>query len=204
MLRMRFATIAVASALWMPQPHHAARTRRRVADDDWATGEFAARCAPMEPSADLSPETVASATLRGLQFVDVPHENAGLERAYNFMTPPCRAAVAQTEDRELERFVARGLLSPSLQPFVGCSRIDFGELTRIEGTATRGAMASVSARVVASPLAATRHPSGIPKRDAALPEHAFVVRLQQDRRTATWRVTALIDAVGGQGHQRLY
>ena len=171
-----------------------------AAEPDWSKGEFAARSAPMSPDADLSPESVASSCLRGLQFVDIPHKNAGLERAYNFMTLPCRVLVSdrgrQIENRGLDVFVERGLLSPLLQPFIGASRIDFGEMSVIDGTPTRGAMASVSVHIVASPLAATRHPSGIPKDTPELPEYTFAVRLQQDRRTKTWLVVDVIDAAG--------
>ena len=173
---------------------------RVAAEPDWTKGEFAARSAPMSPDADLSPESVASSCLRGLQFVDIPHKNAGLERAYNFMTLPCRVLVSdrgrQIENRGLDVFVERGLLSPLLQPFIGASRIDFGEMSVIDGTPTRGAMASVSVHIVASPLAATRHPSGIPKDTPELPEYTFAVRLQQDRRTKTWLVVDVIDAAG--------
>ena len=91
------------------------------------------------------------------------------------------------------------LLSPLLQPFIGASRIDFGEMSVIDGTPTRGAMASVSVHIVASPLAATRHPSGIPKDTTELPEYTFAVRLQQDRRTKTWLVVDVIDGCG-RGH----
>jgi len=37
-----------------------------LAVDDWLTGELAARCAPMEPSPDLSVQQVVSAALRGV------------------------------------------------------------------------------------------------------------------------------------------
>mmetsp|Transcript_2081 Transcript_2081/g.6609 ORF Transcript_2081/g.6609 Transcript_2081/m.6609 type:complete len:258 (+) Transcript_2081:22-795(+) len=213
----RAATTAHVSAFWAAPKSRLSRTRLRAeefffenhgvateveervaAEPDWTKGEFAARSAPMSPDADLSPESVASSCLRGLQFVDIPHKNAGLERAYNFMTLPCRVLVSdrgrQIENRGLDVFVERGLLSPLLQPFIGASRIDFGEMSVIDGTPTRGAMASVSVHIVASPLAATRHPSGIPKDTTELPEYTFAVRLQQDRRTKTWLVVDVIDA----------
>ena len=214
--RNRAATTAHVSAFWAAPKSRLSRTRLRAeefffenhgvvateervaAEPDWSKGEFAARSAPMWPDADLSPESVASSCLRGLQFVDIPHKNAGLERAYNFMTLPCRVLVSdrgrQIENRGLDVFVERGLLSPLLQPFIGASRIDFGEMSVIDGTPTRGAMASVSVHIVASPLAATRHPSGIPKDTTELPEYTFAVRLQQDRRTKTWLVVDVIDA----------
>ena len=212
----RAATTAHVSAFWAShksrlsrlraeefffENHGVVATEERVATEpDWMKGEFAARSAPMSPDADLSPESVASSCLRGLQFVDIPHKNAGLERAYNFMTLPCRVLVSdrgrQIENRGLDVFVERGLLSPLLQPFIGASRIDFGEMSVIDGTPTRGAMASVSVHIVASPLAATRHPSGIPKDTPELPEYTFAVRLQQDRRTKTWLVVDVIDAAG--------
>ena len=217
-LRNRAATTAHGSAFWASHKSRLSRTRLRAeefffenhgvvateervaAEPDWTKGEFAARSAPMSPDADLSPESVASSCLRGLQFVDIPHKNAGLERAYNFMTLPCRVLVSdrgrQIENRGLDVFVERGLLSPLLQPFIGASRIDFGEMSVIDGTPTRGAMASVSVHIVASPLAATRHPSGIPKYTTKLPEYTFAVRLQQDRRTKTWLVVDVFDAAG--------
>ena len=170
------------------------------AGDDWATAELSARCAPMAPSADLAPEQVLAGVFRGLQFVDVPSENAGLVRAYRFLELSARVAVAgvgrQVENRGEATFVARGHLSPLLQPFIGAARIDFEPLTRIAGTQTRGEIATATARVTASPLTATRHPSGIPRAvaldDGALPVHTFSLRLQKQRRpplSGAWLVT---------------
>ena len=99
-----------------------------MAVDDWAVGEFAARCAPMEPSQDLGPGQVVSACFRGLQFVDIPTKNAGLERCHAFMTLGARVAVTavgrQEENRGVDVFIERGQLSPVLRPFFGASRID--------------------------------------------------------------------------------
>lgn len=208
--RLVLVVVACASALLQqPRVERWRGQRRRLkaeADEEcevaeqWATGEFTARCAPLEPSAELPPEAVVANLCRGLQFVDVPRKNAGLERCYNFMTLPCRVAVSgqgrQLENRGLDKFIDRGFLSPQLQPFIGCSSLEFGEMSRIDGTATRGALASVSVRVRASPLTATRHPSGLPKDDRDLPEFVFAIRLQRERRppmTGQWYVTDLID-----------
>ena len=171
-----------------------------MAVDDWAVGEFAARCAPMEPSQDLGPGQVVSACFRGLQFVDIPTKNAGLERCHAFMTLGARVAVTavgrQEENRGVDVFIERGQLSPVLRPFFGASRIDIGELTEIAGTPTRGALASVALRVVGSPMGAMRHPSGIPKDDIALSNHIYAVRLEKQRRPPprdVWLITDIID-----------
>ena len=171
-----------------------------MAVDDWAVGEFAARCAPMEPSADLGPGQVVSACFRGLQFVDIPTKNAGLERCHAFMTLGARVAVTavgrQEENRGVDVFIERGQLSPVLRPFFGASRIDIGELTEIAGTPTRGALASVALRVVGSPMGAMRHPSGIPKDDISLSNAIFAVRLEKQRRPPprdVWLITDIID-----------
>ena len=92
-----------------------------MAVDDWAVGEFAARCAPMEPSQELGPGQVVSACFRGLQFVDIPTKNAGLERCHAFMTLGARVAVTavgrQEENRGVDAFFTEdrraGLRSPS-------------------------------------------------------------------------------------------
>ena len=171
-----------------------------MAVDDWAVGEFAARCAPMEPSQELGPGQVVSACFRGLQFVDIPTKNAGLERCHAFMTLGARVAVTavgrQEENRGVDVFIERGQLSPVLRPFFGASRIDIGELTEIAGTPTRGALASVALRVVGSPMGAMRHPSGIPKDDIALSNAIFAVRLEKQRRPPprdVWLITDIID-----------
>ena len=171
-----------------------------MAVDDWAVGEFAARCAPMEPSQDLGPGQVVSACFRGLQFVDIPTKNAGLERCHAFMTLGARVAVTavgrQEENRGVDVFIERGQLSPVLRPFFGASRIDIGELTEIAGTPTRGALASVALRVVGSPMGAMRHPSGIPKDDIALSNAIFAIRLEKQRRPPprdVWLITDIID-----------
>lgn len=151
----------------------------------------------MEPSADLSPEQVLSSVFRGLQFVDLPHENAGLERCYAFMTLEARVSASgagrQLENRGVDLFVERGGLFPSLRPFIGASKLEFGEVTIIPATQTRGAMASVSVKVVFSPLTATRHPCGIPREAVVeLPESAFAIRMQQQRRpplSGAWLIT---------------
>ena len=200
--------LAVVSTAWQParKPQKLRPRAQPEADeecmavDDWAVGEFAARCAPMEPSQDLGPGQVVSACFRGLQFVDIPTKNAGLERCHAFMTLGARVAVTavgrQEENRGVDVFIERGQLSPVLRPFFGASRIDIGELTEIAGTPTRGALASVALRVVGSPMGAMRHPSGIPKDDIALSNHIYAVRLEKQRRPPprdVWLITDIID-----------
>ncbi|CAH0380389.1 unnamed protein product [Pelagomonas calceolata] len=169
-----------------------------IAVDDWAVGEFAARCAPMEPSQDLGPGQVVSACFRGLQFVDIPTKNAGLERCHAFMTLGARVAVTavgrQEENRGVDVFIERGQLSPVLRPFFGASRIDIGELTEIAGTARGSRVGGVEA--VGSPMGAMRHPSGIPKDDIALSNAIFAIRLEKQRRPPprdVWLITDIID-----------
>ena len=58
--------------------------------DLWSVqGEVLAKSLPTEPSPDLSAEDVIASLLRGLQFKEVPHVNAGLERCYQFSDLAC-------------------------------------------------------------------------------------------------------------------
>lgn len=103
-------------------------------------------------------------------------------------------------------------LAAGPQPFIGAARLDFGEITTIDGTPTRGAIVSCTVRVRAAPALAARHASGLARtaehdgdgggaalHPSGLPVATFAVRLQQQRRPplqGAWLVTDLIDAGG--------
>ena len=75
----------------------------------------------------------------------------------------------------------------------------FGPTTVIEGTRTRGALASISVRVISNPMEAARYPSGVGvKEGLSLRETIFAVRLERQRHNGLWLITDLIDnnAVG--------
>ena len=196
------------------QPDAADESLRREADD-WTMGELAARRAPMEPSQDLGPGQVVINCFRGLQYVDIPTKNAGLERCHAFMTLGARVAATavgrQQENRGVDLFIERGRLSPVFKPFFGASRIDIGELTEIPGTPTRGALASVALRVMKLRSGTKPKDDGEPKykvlfeleategvvdADDVLSSQIFAVRLEKQRRPPprdVWLITDIID-----------
>jgi hypothetical protein len=52
-------------------------------DSIWSmAGEVAAQCLSSEPSADLSPEQVITANIRGMKSHNLPHPDARLERCF--------------------------------------------------------------------------------------------------------------------------
>ena len=88
---------------------------------------------------------------------------------------------------ELESFIARAADSPQLQPFIASENIEFGEVTRIEGTPTRGAIVCVPARVTS-------------------PENLrmMAIRLEQQRRPplqGAFLVTEVIDSAMVQSNR---
>ena len=132
----------------------------------WAeVGALAAANLPMEPASELSEVDILSAIFRGLMYNDVPQPDTGLQRCFAFMTLPCKKLVTGhgnvPEERTLEKFLEYAKSSPKIAPFIGAKDIEFGELSVIAGTATRGAIASMPLRVttpIRSPLV---HDSGL-------------------------------------------
>lgn len=60
---------------------------------------------PTEPSSELSAEDVVFAVIKGLQYNDVPCEDAGLERLYRFSDLYCRFSItARQGAKTVERF----------------------------------------------------------------------------------------------------
>ena len=175
-------------------------------------GELAARSLPMTPDAELTPETVTLGIFRGLQFNDVPHRNAGLQRLFEFTTLNCRVALSgvgrQVENRPMDVFVEKAAIGP-LQPIIGASKVQFGPVSIMQGTPTRGAMANLNVKAQAAPEYALRHPSGHLKNQVApaAPFRIFQVRLQQQRGgplAGAWMVTDIIDlSVVASAHRPL-
>lgn len=165
-------------------------------------GELAARSLPMLPDAKLTPETVTLGIFRGLQYNDIPHQNAGLERLFQFTTLNCRVALSgvgrQVENRGLDEFVERAAFGP-IQPTIGASKVQFGPVSIIQGTQTRGAMANLNVRAQAAPQYMLQHRSGHLKNQltSEAPYTIFQVRLQQQRGgplAGAWMVTDIIDS----------
>lgn len=168
----------------------------------WATaGETAALNLPNEPNAKLSAEEVICAIIRGLQYNNVPSENAGLIRCYNFMDLPCKKLVTGygnvPEERTLEMFLKHAAESPKLKPFMNANSIEFGPHSSILGTPTRGEIVSMPMRVCVAedPF---QYDSGITRNGLGLesPKRTFMIRLQKQRRPplpGAYLVTDIID-----------
>ena len=95
---------------------------------------------PSGPSPSLDAEFIVSLICFGLQHLDTPDPDRGLERLFYFATSECRAALtARRGIEELDRFVGHAN-SQALQPLLRCSDFDVGEPILIPGTPTRGAI----------------------------------------------------------------
>mmetsp|Transcript_24271 Transcript_24271/g.65633 ORF Transcript_24271/g.65633 Transcript_24271/m.65633 type:complete len:207 (+) Transcript_24271:465-1085(+) len=85
-----------------------------VVGDLWSVqGAVLAQELPSEPSADMSAYDMIVALLRGLQFNDVPHANAGLERCYAFTDLACKKLVTGHGNGTIHFFpdFSRGMIS---------------------------------------------------------------------------------------------
>ena len=174
--------------------------------DLWtAKGPVLAQELANEPSAEMSAEDVVVAVLRGLQYPDVPKPDQGLLRCYNFMDLPCKKLVTGygnvPEERTLEKFLGYARESAKLTPFMGCATLQFGELTLIPATATRGEIACMAVRVRPSVRSKLQFDSGFertnihPGAKFAAP-HTFMIRLQRQRRpplSGVFLITDLVD-----------
>ena len=169
-------------------------------ESDWLTSEFTLLNMPTEPSPELSPETVAIACARSLQWVDHPTPNEGLVRVFPFMTWECRKVVTARQGGDtVERFCQYGLLSPALQPFMGAYRIDVGNVTMTPARPPmRGALASFPIIIQGASVLALQHPSGMNRTGgiSTPPETRMVMRLEKQRRPPLqdcWLVRELLD-----------
>mmetsp|Transcript_12045 Transcript_12045/g.30134 ORF Transcript_12045/g.30134 Transcript_12045/m.30134 type:complete len:224 (+) Transcript_12045:122-793(+) len=114
--------------------------------------EFAALSLPMEPSVDLSPDDVILALNRGLRFNDLPNKDSGLERCYNFANTMCRAAIGGDGGKtgshvvSLEQFI-KYANNPTFGSMFNNKGFEREEVNVIEGTPTRGALATQVVRV---------------------------------------------------------
>ena len=157
------------------------------------TDELASLSLPDSPHPDLGPGEVALAVCRGLQHGNVPREDAGLARAFAFITWECRKAVTARQGADtIERFVEYGSRSPVLLPLMNAVAVDVhvNDITITAGTQTRGAMASVRVDAFGAKLE-----EGYSD-DAALIPTTFAVQLQQERRpplSGCWLIRDVVD-----------
>ena len=139
---------AVFAFACAPQRHQFARPRASLSATaaDPADTALQALSLPAQPSPTLDASDVCLAICRGLQHVDVPTQDRGFERLFYFATYECRAALTARRGKEtLERFVEECTTRPSqaLSPLVRCGAFTLDEATMIEGTPTRGALATI-------------------------------------------------------------
>mmetsp|Transcript_23479 Transcript_23479/g.36236 ORF Transcript_23479/g.36236 Transcript_23479/m.36236 type:complete len:422 (+) Transcript_23479:196-1461(+) len=170
-------------------------------------GDMAAFGLPSKPSPDLSAEHVVSAIVRGLQYNDIPTNNTGVVRCYEFMDLMCKKGVTGygniPEERTLDFFLPHAMSSPKLRPFIGCESVVMGNVSYIPGTQTRGTIATCPVKVVPTDDPVL-HDSGF-VRDAIrlhAPEQTFMFHLQQQRRpplAGAYIVTNIVN-VAAQKH----
>ena len=149
---------------------------------------------PMRPSPDLEPIEIVNACFGGLQQPDEPLPDAGYERLFHFCTYTCRKAItARMGADSLANFTKHTELSPAVQPFTRAASIRIvDEPTIIQGTPTRGPMATVGVDVFIAP--SFRHASGYEKESDAPEALRFAIRLQQERRPPkNWLITEILD-----------
>lgn len=168
-------------------------------ETDWWQSELTLLNAPSEPNPDLSAETVALSCIRSLQWVDHPTESHGLKYCFDFMTYGCREVVTgRRGGKNVDNFIEYGFFSPALQPFMGASRVELGELTYTPAKAPlRGALASFPVNIYGAPVLAVQHPSGMSRNGIAEPPVTrMVLRLEQQRRPPNqdcWLITEILD-----------
>jgi hypothetical protein len=167
---------------------------------DWIQGELTLLNLPTEPSPNLDAETVALACCRSLQWVDYPTELAGLKRCFEFFTFQCRKTVtARQGGQTVERFCEYGLLSPALQPFMGATRVELGNVTFTPAQPPlRGALASFPVVITGASILSVQYPSGFDRPGIAAqpPKTHMVLRLEQQRRPpgqGCWLVKEVLD-----------
>jgi hypothetical protein len=167
---------------------------------DWIQAELTLLNAPAEPSPDIDPEAVALTCCRSLQWVDYPTKMAGLKRCFDFFTFECRKTVtARQGGQTVERFIEYGVLSPALQPFMGATRVEIGNVTLTPAQPPlRGALASFPVVITGAAILSVQYPSGIERSGitSQLPVTHMVMRLEQQRRPpgqGCWLVKEVLD-----------
>mmetsp|Transcript_13166 Transcript_13166/g.18633 ORF Transcript_13166/g.18633 Transcript_13166/m.18633 type:complete len:404 (-) Transcript_13166:292-1503(-) len=172
-------------------------------------GDMAAFGLPSTPSADLSAEHVVSAIVRGLQYNDIPTNNTGIVRCFEFMDIMCKKGVtgygSLPEERTLEFFVPHAIHSAKLRPFIGCETVVMGNVSYIPGTLTRGTIATCPVKVVprADPIL---HDSGFARDAIRLnqPEQTFMFHLQQQRRPPLQGAYTVTDIVNVESRKHWF
>ena len=189
MARARAVIIALTAASGLQPlrpPARASIVRPAVTDANAAL--------PMRPSPDLEPIEIVNACFGGLRTPDEPLPDAGYERLFYFCTYTCRKAItARMGADSLANFTKHTELSPAVQPFTRAASIRIvDEPTIIQGTPTRGPMATVGVDVFIAP--SIRHASGYEKESDAPEALRFAIRLQQERRPPkNWLITEILD-----------
>lgn len=175
----------------------------RLNESDWDAGMETISnmmTLPTEPNAKFSAFDVAQFCIRSLQLVDEPSENAGLQKCFPFFTWECRKLVTARKGGDtVDRFCKYGLLSPSLQPFMGARRIDVGDITILpENPPMRGAIATCCVKIHTSNIFTVTHLSGMGRNGVRQepPVVDMVVRLEKQRRPPyqnCWLVKEIMD-----------
>ena len=110
-----------------------------------SSDQFAALALPINPDPSLSPENVITCLMRGLRWNDIPKQNTGLERCYNFADSMCRAAVGGRSSNaagvSLENFIAYAM-NPVFSKMVNCAGFETEPINVLPGSETRGALAT--------------------------------------------------------------
>lgn len=152
---------------------------------------------PGQPSPHLSPLDIVHALCRGLQHVHRPSEHDGLRRVYAFASYECRMALTTRKGAVsgVERFVE----TAELHTLPGCLNFALGAATVIDGTQTRGAIATVPVDV--SDAVPFRGPSGFElspppgEQQGDVRTERYRFQLQQERRPpleGCWMVTSIL------------
>jgi hypothetical protein len=171
---------------------------------DWLEAELTLKSSPKFPNPDLLPHQVATICCRSLQWIDYPAVDAGLRRCYRFFTPECRRLVtgrqySSAADDSLEQFCQYASLSPALQPFMGATRVEVGDVTLTPAQPPmRGALASFPIVIHGAPVLSILHASGMIRGGVASspPTTHMVMRLEEQRRPphqACWMVREIMD-----------
>jgi hypothetical protein len=107
--------------------------------------QFAALALPLQPDPFLSPQDVITCLMRGLKWNDVPKQNTGLERCFNFADAMCRAAVGGHSSNaagvSLDNFI-RYAQNPVFSKMVSCQGFEVEPINVLPGSETRGALAT--------------------------------------------------------------
>jgi hypothetical protein len=166
--------IALPLLLQIPTPPPGMFAARRVPSPLLLAGQL-----PMHPCPELSPEGVVLALCRGLQQNNIPDDNAGLKRLFEFCTYECRAALTTRKgykDPTGQRFVQHA----EVWTLKGCRAFRFvGEPTVIQGTQTRGALATIAVDV--DEVVGFRFASGYERTDRDACERADDIPVKTER-----------------------